>query len=128
MASSLCLTNGRSLPLGDDRAYGCRARFGRHPRFWPAFRCVPAVTETGPSPACGWLPQLEPVAFGVHRPAEAAVVALLDRVDHLHPGGPQLGEHGVEVEDAVVQHAGLLLPAEVRRVALEHRPGGRATV
>ena len=72
------------------------------------------------------LPELEAVAFGVGGPAEAAVVVVFDLVVDAGAGGAELGEHGVEVADAVVEHAGGGGGgAEVGGVGGEGGPDGR---
>lgn len=57
-----------------------------------------------PLPRCARLPEFEPIALGVGRPAEPAIVVALDSVVYPRPGGSELGQYGVEVPDAIVDH------------------------
>ena len=54
------------------------------------------------------LPELEPVSLRIDRPAEASELQLLDLLVDLGARGAQLGKHGVEVVNAVVDHHLLL--------------------
>jgi hypothetical protein len=67
-------------------------------------------------------PRARTGSLGVGRPAEAAGLVLLDRVVDLDAGRAQLGEHRVEVTDAVIDHLLLLLPTEVLGVRREEGP------
>src|SRR3990172_3945323 len=68
-----------------------------------------------------WLPELEAVALGIGRPAEAAELMVLDPLVDLDTRGPKLGEHRVEVGDGEVDHR-LLLTRPVVRVLGERDP------
>ena len=74
----------------------------------------------------GRLPELEAVSLRVDGPAEAAELVLLDLVVDLGAGGAELGEHGVEIAHAVVDHH-LLGLRPVLGVAGEDRPDGHVT-
>jgi len=84
----------RQFVEGMDRGAGCW--FGARPRSFLL--------------GCGGdegLPEFDAVAFGVGDPGEAAVVGVLAVGVDGDVGGGELGEEGVEVVDAVVDH-GLL--------------------
>src|SRR5262249_32869779 len=68
------------------------------------------------------LPQLDAVAFRVHDPAEAAVLALVDLCVDSCAGRPQRGEQRVQVVDAEVDHEGLVARLEILGVFLERCP------
>src|SRR6266496_6414392 len=113
-----------AYPVSERSGHGRRARWHvvDHIR---ASGAVPArLARCGAGSAPGWrLPQLEPVSFSVDRPAEPAVRCLPDLVNHLGPARAQLGQHGSEVIDPVVDHIRLVTPAEVFGVGREHSPG-----
>src|ERR1700732_3789716 len=72
------------------------------------------------------LPQFEAVAVAVLDPGEAAVTGVLALGIDPDSGGSKLGEQGVEVVDAVVDHGRLWAVSEVAGVRGEGRPGGHA--
>ena len=69
----------------------------------------------------GWLPQLDPVAFGVDQPGEPAGAFLRLLAVDPDPGRTKLGQHGVQVADAEVEHPRLFGAAEVVGVGGERR-------
>src|SRR5947208_1468779 len=66
------------------------------------------------------LPELDPVALRIERPAEAAVLGIVDLLVDGDAGAAELREHGVEIADAVVHHAWLV---EVLGRGGKDRPG-----
>jgi hypothetical protein len=68
-----------------------------------------------------WLPQLNPIAFGVDQPDEPAGAFL--RLLAVNPDShrAELGQHGVQVADAEVEQPGLLGAAEVVGVGGKRR-------
>src|SRR5256885_5458950 len=70
------------------------------------------------------LPQFEAVAVAVLDPGEAAVAGVFALGIDPDAGSVKLGEQGVEVVDAVVDHGRLWAVAEVAGVGGEGRPGG----
>src|SRR4051812_16593774 len=96
-------------------------------RWWtrcgPRSRSGPRSARAEPSSAAGrGLPELEPSAFRVDRPAEAPELRLLECVDPLDARRAQLGQHRVQVGDAEVHHERLLRPPEVLGVVIEDGP------
>src|SRR5258707_2411807 len=72
------------------------------------------------------LPQFEAVAVAVLDPGEAAVAGVLALGIDPDSGGSKLGQQGVEVVDAVVDHGPLWAVAEVLGAGGECRTGGHA--
>ena len=85
---------------------------------------TPASRRCAASPASsrGWTSRLESVALRVGRPAEPAIVVVLDSVVYLRPGSSELGQHGVEVPDAIIDHERCRARTEVGGVRRERRP------
>src|SRR5271167_2752893 len=68
------------------------------------------------------LPELESVALRVGRPTEPTKVVVLDSVVYLRPGSSELGQHGVEVPDAIIDHERRRARTKVGGVRRERRP------
>src|SRR5207248_11642959 len=82
---------------------------------------------SGPSPdatllTAGRLPKLDAVAFGIHDPAETAIVILLNAVINLHPFFPKLRQQAVEVFHAIIDHERRRARFEVFRVVRKGSP------
>src|SRR3989442_2248366 len=72
------------------------------------------------------LPELDALPFGIRHPREPAVLILGSLGTHVNPFGLELGDHGVEVVDPVVEHERGLPRAEIFGVVLEEGPHRRS--
>src|ERR1700704_3219143 len=72
----------------------------------------------------GRFPKLEAVPFRIGSPAETTELRIFRAIVDWHACLSQLGQHGVEVPDTVVDHQQLIGGAEIRGVARKGGPNG----